>query len=115
MFLYGKYHGLKANAWSLGVVLYFMTVGGFPFQGRDFKEICKNILHAKYHLPRRVSAELKNILGHLLTCDSSQRATVEEILEHTWVHQDSPSPPVQTLAASLNPSILSGMIAIGYV
>ncbi|XP_073915650.1 sperm motility kinase 2B-like [Castor canadensis] len=114
MFLYCKYHGPKADAWSLGVVLYFMTVGGFPFQGRNFQELRKNILCAKYHLPRRVSAELKNILGRLLTRDSSQRATVEEILEHAWAHQDAPSPPVQTLAASLNPAILSAMVAIGY-
>jgi serine/threonine protein kinase len=109
-----KYHGPEADAWSLGVVLYFMTVGGFPFQGRNFKEIHKSILHAKYHLPRHVSAEFKNVLGRLLTRDSSQRATVEEILEHPWVHQDAPSPPVQTLASSQNPAILSAMVAIGY-
>jgi serine/threonine protein kinase len=113
MFLSGKYQGPKADAWSLGVVLYFMTVGDFPFQGRDFKEIRKKILRAKYRLPRPVSADFKNILGKLLTRDSSQRPTVEEILEDAWLHQDSPS-PLQALPACPNPNIVSAMVAIGY-
>jgi serine/threonine protein kinase len=90
MFLHEKYHGPKADAWGLGGVLYYMVVGMSPNSGKTFKDIRNKVLSAAYCVPQQVSAECQNVLAQLFSFDSSRRPTVEEILEHAWLHKGPP-------------------------
>lgn len=73
--LKGKY-GMKCDMWSLGVLLYLMLSGDFPFTGQSSKEIYESINSGKYSLERkewkRVSSAAKDLLSKLLVWDPSK-------------------------------------------
>jgi serine/threonine protein kinase len=114
MFLHQTYHGPKADAWSLGGVLYFMIVGTSPDSGKNFKDIHNKVLSSVYHMPQQVSAECQNVLAQLLSLESSRRPTVEEILEHAWLCKGPPGPLLQALPGTPDPDIISAMAIMGY-
>nr|XP_042129582.1 sperm motility kinase 2B-like isoform X2 [Peromyscus maniculatus bairdii]XP_042129583.1 sperm motility kinase 2B-like isoform X2 [Peromyscus maniculatus bairdii] len=116
--LQGKdYDGPAADMWSLGVLLYFMTMGCLPFQAPTNPGIKQKILCAKYYSPSYLSANVLNVIGQLLTLDPSKRATIDCIMHHPWLTQGE----VPSLEFSLeefpslpNPIIITIMADLGY-
>jgi len=50
----------------LGVLLYAMLCGKFPFKGHNDKELFKKIAHIKFDIPDRVSLSAKHLLLSLI-------------------------------------------------
>lgn len=46
-----RYFGLDTDIWSLGVILYAMTVGYLPFEDADTNKLYKKILSCEYLVP----------------------------------------------------------------
>jgi len=42
------YNGAKADVWALGIILYLMLVGNFPFRASNEPELYRLILNGKY-------------------------------------------------------------------
>lgn len=66
--------------WALGVLLYVMITGVFPFKGSTDKELYDKICASEYSKPI-VSKPLSNIIQGLLTVEADQRLTAEEVYE----------------------------------
>eukprot|EP01130_Rhizamoeba_saxonica_P005680 TRINITY_DN2256_c0_g1_i1.p1 TRINITY_DN2256_c0_g1~~TRINITY_DN2256_c0_g1_i1.p1 ORF type:complete len:212 (-),score=32.97 TRINITY_DN2256_c0_g1_i1:100-735(-) len=80
------YDGRQADIWALGVCLYAMNVGLFPFYTMKSEIETRNrILNNKLKLPQRFSAGLKNLLCRLLSRNLDKRISMEEIISHPWV------------------------------
>ncbi|GMF27382.1 unnamed protein product [Phytophthora fragariaefolia] len=98
------YDGAKADAWSIGIILYAMIAGNLPF-GKDllkcvrYDRFRKWSYNTKYSdddptdevefptwfFPAHFSLELKSLIAQLLYPDPCMRLSVEEAQHHFWV------------------------------
>lgn len=79
------YSGRAADVWSLGVVLYTMLLGRYPFQDSDPVSLFRAIRHARYTLPRHMLSPLAQcLLRWMLRCVPAERPHAVEITRHPW-------------------------------
>lgn len=87
----GRY-GAAADMWSLGVILYILLSGSFPFEE---DRLFDQIEGAQYSLSGaewlHISDGAKHLIRRLLTLRPEQRIQVKQALEHPWLH-DRPLP-----------------------
>lgn len=71
------YIGKPSDMWSLGVLLYTMLYGQFPFYDNDPQELFKKIKAAKFSVPRddQVSVETTFFLRQLMELEPRKRLT----------------------------------------
>lgn len=79
----GKYTE-KCDIWSLGVVLYQLMTGKYPFDGFNVNKIAEAILYGNFKAPN-VSKNLKDLLSRMLEKDPKKRISLDEILSHDWI------------------------------
>ncbi|TMS36495.1 hypothetical protein L596_003645 [Steinernema carpocapsae] len=83
--LIGKeYDGFKADVWSLGVVLYILVTGGFPFPGRSMTKLKKAIFNTPLRIPFWVSVECSDLIRRMLVVDPSKRISMSSVIQHKW-------------------------------
>lgn len=77
-------YGPQADVWSVGVVLFALLSGLFPFGGKNNKAVLKSVAAAKFKLSGgpwdEVSEGAKHLLQAMLTPDPDLRITPEEAL-----------------------------------
>ena len=58
----------KIDIWALGIILYLMVQGCYPFEGKTTKDIIKSILRDKLEFNKKIkiSAPLKTLIGGML-------------------------------------------------
>ena len=80
--LSGKpYLGKPSDMWALGVVLFTMLYGQFPFYDSVPQELFSKIKSAEYTIPDdgRVSEDTKSVIRKLLLTDPAKRLTASEV------------------------------------
>ncbi|XP_031205531.1 putative sperm motility kinase W [Mastomys coucha] len=90
------YDGRKTDIWSLGVLLYFITTGYYPFEGKTMKEIENNITTGTYRIPCHFSGTLENLIHQILTVPPEMRSSIEDIERHPWVMKCQVTIPTDT-------------------
>lgn len=79
------YRGKAADTWAVGVTLYCMVMGCFPFIGETLQDTYDKIVNDPLHLPDALNPQLRNLLEGLLCKDPNQRLTLEVVAQHPWV------------------------------
>lgn len=82
--LSGKpYLGKPSDMWALGVVLFTMLYGQFPFYDSVPQELFRKIKAAEFTLPEDspISENTKMIIRKLLVLNPKQRMTADEVLD----------------------------------
>ena len=86
------YDAIKNDIFSLGVLLFVITVRLFPFERSCYSDRkYKLIMHKKYndfwsyYQQFEFSNEFQDLINHLICYDPSERFTIEEILDHQWI------------------------------
>ena len=83
----GEDTSTASDVWSLGVTLYVLTTGEFPYTTLS-DVICNeglNFNSKKYNVT--LSDSFKNLIEGMLQPESSSRLTLFQILEHEWMNQ----------------------------
>ncbi|XP_017542437.1 tribbles homolog 2-like [Pygocentrus nattereri] len=80
----GKYSGKAADVWSLGVALYIILVGRYPFSDSNSNMLFNKIQRCKFSLPDTLSPKARCLIQNILRLDPTERLTAEDILDHPW-------------------------------
>ena len=84
----GKPYNEKADAWSLGVILYEMVCSKHPFNGSNAAELLMKVLMSEpEEIPSRVTPETKMLILSLLRKDPKERLSIEGALQVPVVRQ----------------------------
>ena len=95
-----KYDPFGVDVWAMGVMLFAMLNGKFPFHFRELKKN-KNIMLLEqrtrgYKFRAEVEAALspdcKDVIARMLTYDPSQRPDILELQQHPWMRTKSSVP-----------------------
>ncbi|KAG5182853.1 kinase-like domain-containing protein [Tribonema minus] len=84
-----RYDPVKADVWSLGVVLFVMLAGYLPFDDVSMDDLCAKIRVADFSFPHHVRALARGLVSLMLTADPSQRIGVADIRRHPWMARRS--------------------------
>ncbi|XP_028194668.1 serine/threonine-protein kinase GRIK2-like isoform X3 [Glycine soja] len=88
-----KYGGKAADTWAVGVTLYCMILGEYPFLGDTLQDTYDKIVNNPLVLPNDMNPPLKNLIEGLLSKDPSLRMTLGDVAEDSWViGDDGPIP-----------------------
>lgn len=80
-----EFLGAAADLWALGVLLYTLLSGIFPFRGLTDKELYAKIAKGIFSFPHCIPQSARTLIQSLLSVDPGRRPTCSQILQHSWV------------------------------
>jgi calcium-dependent protein kinase len=83
-----KTYNYKCDIWSAGILLFMLVTGKTPFKGKSEVELFDNIKNSKYatnlnNFPK-LSTNVKELIGLMLTPNPSIRPETSVLMEHPW-------------------------------
>ncbi|XP_017468592.1 PREDICTED: CBL-interacting protein kinase 9 [Rhagoletis zephyria] len=84
------YFGKPADMWSLGVILYTMLVGQYPFYERANCNLITIIRHCQVQIPISLSKPVRWLLLLLLCKNYNDRLRAEEVFLTPWLQEQKP-------------------------
>lgn len=78
-FLYREYDAMPATVWSLGIFLYAVLIGEYPYSNR--REIIGNSLE----WGKKISYNCQSLILSCLASAPEDRSSLEDILRHSWL------------------------------
>lgn len=122
-----SYNGKAADVFALGVLLFFMVIGKYPFVSATesdciYKQICLNKMELFWRTTVRnrkvlkdLSPEFKQMISLMLTNDPIMRPSISELREMSWIKGKTlPRDTVQSELESIEPLISVDSDIISY-
>ena len=80
-----QYDGKKADVWSLGIVLFVISVGALPWSETNQIRLFEQIERADYKIPNFVSREIQDIIRMCLKVDPNERPDIGTLMELPYI------------------------------
>lgn len=80
------YNGKPADIWALGVILFIMLSGKFPFFGEFEEDLYRRIALGKYKIPDEISQSAGKLIKKMLSSSGKSRIDIEKVLSDDWIN-----------------------------
>ncbi|OCT91420.1 serine/threonine-protein kinase SIK1 [Xenopus laevis] len=110
-----EYQGPPLDIWSLGVVLYALICGTFPFDAPNLPTLRQRVLEGRFRIPYFMSQDCESLIRRMLVVDPAKRLTIAQIKQHRWVQMGNYQPPLYDTLSPAQPclQVLSIMQSLG--
>ncbi len=75
-----EYFGAPVDVWALGVLLYVLMCGTFPFKAQEEKELYRKIIKGTYEFPQHLSYGAKNLIAKMLFYNPYERIQTKDVI-----------------------------------
>lgn len=85
--LFHQKYNVKTDLWSIGVILYEMVYGKYPYTAKTTVDLIREVKSNKIEFLKstKVSAQCIDLMQRLLKKDPILRITWQEFFEHPWI------------------------------
>ncbi|CAA9990375.1 calcium-dependent protein kinase, putative [Plasmodium knowlesi strain H] len=84
-----KKYTMSSDIWALGVMVFFMLTGKYPFEGKNTPKVVDEILNKNINWKSKefssLSVEAVDFLKKLLERNEKKRLTAFQALNHPWI------------------------------
>jgi serine/threonine protein kinase len=88
-----EYEGKAVDMWSLGILLYALLCGCFPFRAKSYPDLYRRVARGTFAIPEELSPSVRDLIRQLLTVDPIQRITAHAAMRHSWLQSQSACAP----------------------
>lgn len=122
IFIGVQYRGPPLDVWSMGVLLFTMTCGSFPWKSKtaDYN-LMREVINARFTLPEHLSDDIQDLIMSMLKVDPRERCTLEDVIGHKWMVGDPKLPKLNSHSLSqlhdtesINQVVLEELIELGF-
>lgn len=106
------YDGLAGDMWSLGIVLYVLVTGHFPYLKATMEDMHRLITTSMCPIPYHLSKPCHIIIARLLMVPTWYRMTIYRLVEQPWLGHIQEHRLLAT--KEILPTIVNTMCNIGY-
>eukprot|EP00727_Mastigamoeba_balamuthi_P014032 m51a1_g9251 putative myosin light chain kinase (1076) ;mRNA; f:17052-21592 len=95
----GAQYSYECDVWSVGVIVFILLSGTFPFYGHSIAELSRNVLKGKFTFDQEwdgISNEAKEFVGRALQRDQDKRPQASALLSDPWIAANAGSPSERT-------------------
>jgi calcium/calmodulin-dependent protein kinase I len=82
-------YGKAVDVWAVGVTMFVLLAGRYPFHHHDPKTLRTLITKAKFSFEGEIwdsiSDEARDLLCKIFVADPRQRYTINQVLLHPWL------------------------------
>jgi len=105
----------KADIWSMGITLFYITTGELPFYDEDSSILYSKIMFGEFETPKYLTLELKNLLSKIIETNPLKRLSISQIKEHSWMLKNrSSNHQTKIDLANLDESIIEEIVYLGF-
>ncbi|OMJ94135.1 hypothetical protein SteCoe_2773 [Stentor coeruleus] len=80
-----EYNGPPADIWALGVLLFVLLCGCYPFKAQSDRELYKKIQYGQFTIPQHMTQGARSLISRIMRIDPNKRPSVNDILKDNWV------------------------------